>query len=194
MSQNFHALPDLEGYESAGAKKVRKLVGEWREAFETVGATETKVEEATQALGDAKTRDVEARAVAQRGGKPDPGRPNEEEARSNLEALKDRLGVVRQVLSLVEADLTQALIEHAPEMAEEAGEKMRSEEARYAELAPQMREAHDRARHHGGVDRWSTNPTAYFTALPTLAGVLGIPMTIADEDDGKEGTVRLVAG
>jgi hypothetical protein len=94
MTNNFHALPSLEGYESAGAKKVRKLIKEWHAAFKEVGAVETQVEQAIQALENAKGRDVEARAVAERMGKADPGRPNEEKARADLEALRDRLGVV----------------------------------------------------------------------------------------------------
>jgi hypothetical protein len=78
MTNNFHALPSLEGYESPGAKKVRRLIREWQTAFKTVGATETEVEQAIQSLEGAKGRDVEARAVAERKGKADPGRPNEE--------------------------------------------------------------------------------------------------------------------
>ena len=95
MTTNFHALPDLEGYESADAKKVRKPIKEWHAAFKEVGAVETQVEQAIQALENAKGRDVEARAVAERKSEGDPGKPNEEKARADLEALRDRLEVVR---------------------------------------------------------------------------------------------------
>jgi hypothetical protein len=192
---NYNALPDLSEYESPAARKVAKLAEEWAAKFQEVGAVETQVEEARQALEGARNRDREARAVAERRGKADPGKPNEEQAHNRLQELEDRLGVVRQVLSLVEADLGAALLKHAPQIAEEARSKRLAEVERYAELAPQLREAHDRERFHGGVERWTITPNAYFSALPALSAVLSIPMTIAEPPPDvaeSEGTVRLV--
>ena len=65
---NFHSLPDLSGYESATAKKVRLLAEEWFAKFKEVGAVEAQVDEARQALEEAKVRDRETRPIAERKG------------------------------------------------------------------------------------------------------------------------------
>ena len=98
------------------------------------------------------------------------------------------------MLTLVEQDLTAALIENAPAIAEEASEKRQAELEHYAELAPQLRATHDAAQYHGGVAKWATTPNAYFNTLPALSAVLDIPMSISSGEISadNEGAVRLV--
>jgi chromosome segregation ATPase len=180
--QSYHSLPDLTGYRSKAAKRLSRLAQEHTEKVRELGALGQEVEEAKQALQDARGRDTEARALAARKGDKDPGKRHEEKARAHLEDLQDKYGVMEGVVADVEADLSSTITESKAELLEEAREKREEAGKRYTRAHRELREAHDEQRHHAGVARWALQGAAHFSGASPNVHVLSVPDTLPADD------------
>jgi DNA repair exonuclease SbcCD ATPase subunit len=193
--QSYQSLPDLTGYRRKAAKRIFKLAEEHAEKTTELGRLGSEVEEAKQALQDARSKDTEARALAARKGDKVPGRVHEEKARAHLEDLQDRYGVLERVVADVEADLSRTITESKIELIEEARRKRDEHNERYTEAKRRMRVEHDLQRRHAGIVRWAYSGPAHFSPASPSFEVLSVPDTLPADDPEQaegEGTVRLV--
>jgi hypothetical protein len=180
--QSYQSLPDLAGYRSRAAKRIHKLSEEHADKTAELGRLGNAVEEARQALQDARGRDTEARALAARAGDEDPGRVHEEKARERLAELEDQHEVMQRVVADVEADLSKTITESKPELIEEARKKRDEAARRYTRAHRELREAHDEQRHHAGVARWAYQGAAHFSGASPNVHVLSVPDTLPADD------------
>ncbi len=194
MRRDFDRLPDLSGFESEEAGKVKELITEHTEKLSEWRSLKVKHESVRSSLNDAVATDKRARAEALRAGKPDPGHKAEEKAKAELAKIVDRMTVLEVVISNVEADLAKALSEAKPALIKEASKARDRAHAQYAQARMALFESHERFLLADGLVKWFESPSPYFSPSPARNEVLNVPGSLKPEDDPNEGTVRLRVG